>query len=60
MAQYSVKKSKFSFSCRLQIDKKLNVKEDPRKKTDTNFNFSQATKYLRGFNKKEYFVVHIM
>ena len=40
----SVKKSKFSFSCHLQIDKKINnVKEDPRRKTDSNFNFSQAT-----------------
>ena len=40
----SVKKSKFSFSCHLQIDKQLNVKEDPRRKTDTNF--PQAAKYL--------------
>ena len=33
----SVKESKFSFSCHLEIDKKLNVKEDPRRKTDTKF-----------------------
>ena len=34
----SVKKSKFSFSCHLQIDKKINnVKEDPTRKTDSNF-----------------------
>ena len=40
----SVRKSKFSFSCHLQIDKKINnVNEDPRKKTDSKFNFSQAT-----------------
>ena len=42
----SVKKGKFSISCHLQIDKNLNVKEDPRRKTDTNFNYSQATKCL--------------
>ena len=37
----SVKKSTFSFSSDLQIDKKINnVKEDPRKKTDSNFDFS--------------------
>ena len=36
----SVKKSTFSFSCDLQIDKKINnVKEDPRRKTDSNFDF---------------------
>ena len=40
----SVTKSKFSFSCHLKIDKKLNVEEGPRRKTDTNFDFSQATK----------------
>ena len=39
----SVKKSTFSFSCDLQIDKKTsNVKEDRRRKTDSNFDFSQA------------------
>ena len=39
----SVKKSTFSFSSDLQIDKKINnVKEDPRKKTDSNFDFSQV------------------
>ena len=43
----SVKKSIFSFSCDLQIDKKFNnVKEDPRRKTDSNFDFSQALRYL--------------
>ena len=36
----SVTKSTFSFSCDLQIDKKINnVKEDPRRKTDSNFDF---------------------
>ena len=40
----SVRKSKFSFSCHLQIDKKINnVNKDPRRKTDSKFNFSQAT-----------------
>ena len=39
----SVKKSTFSFSSDSQIDKKINnVKEDPRKKTDSSFDFSQA------------------
>ena len=39
----SVKKSTFSFSSNLQIDKKINnVKEDPRRKTDSNFDFSQV------------------
>ena len=56
----SVKKSKFSFSCHLQIDKKLNVKEDPMRKTESNFNFFQATKCLWGFKKKEYYAVHII
>ena len=28
-----VKKNKFSFSCHLQIDKKINVKKDTRRKT---------------------------
>ena len=55
----SVQKSKFSFSCHFQIDIKLNVKEDPRRKADINFNFSQATKCLWGFNKKEYYAVNI-
>ena len=31
-------KNKFSFSCHLQIDKKIDVKEDPGRKTDSNFN----------------------
>ena len=39
----SVKKSHFSFSCDLQIDKKINnVKDNPRRKTDSKFDFSQA------------------
>ena len=39
----SVKKSTLSFSSYLQIDKKINkVKEDPRRKTDSNFDFSQV------------------
>ena len=36
-----VKKRKFSFSCHLQIDKKTN--NVPRRKTDSNFIFSQPT-----------------
>ena len=37
----SVKKTTFSFSSDLQIDKKINnVKEDPRGKIDANFDFS--------------------
>ena len=37
----SVKKSTFPFSSDLQIDKKINnVKEDPRRKIDSNFDFS--------------------
>ena len=40
----SVKKSKFSLSFRFYIDKKINdIKEDPRRKTDSNFIFFQAT-----------------
>ena len=43
----SIKKSTFSFSSDLQIDKKINnVKEDPRTNTDSNFNFSQALHFL--------------
>ena len=43
----SVKKSTFSFSSDLQIDKKIsNVKENPRGKTDSNFGFSQALRCL--------------
>ena len=39
----SVKKNTFSFNFDLQIYKKIpNVKEDPRKKADSNFDFSQA------------------
>ena len=41
------KKCTFSFSSDLQIDKKINnVKEDPRRKTDSNFDFSQALRCL--------------
>ena len=37
------RKSTFSFSSNLQIDKKINnIKEDRRRKTDSNFDFSQA------------------
>ena len=44
----------------LQIDKKTNnVKEDPSRKTDLNFGFSQAVWGLWGFNKKECYVVRI-
>ena len=40
----SVKKNKLSFSCHLYIDKKSNnLKEDPRRKNDSDFDFSQAT-----------------
>ena len=43
----SVKKSTFPFSSDLQIDKKINnVKEDPRRKTDSNFDFSQVLRCL--------------
>ena len=43
----SVKKSTFSFSSDLQIDKEINnIKKDPRRKTDSNFDFSQALHYL--------------
>ena len=39
----SVKKSTFSFSSDFQIDKKINnVKEDPRRKTDSKFDFSEV------------------
>ena len=43
----SVKKSTFLFSSDLQIDKKINnVKEDLKRKTDSNFDFSQALRCL--------------
>ena len=43
----NVKKSTFLFSSDLQIDKKIsNVNEDPRRKTDSNFNFSQVLRCL--------------
>ena len=39
----SVKKTTLSFSSDLQIDKKINnIKEDPRRKTCSNFDFSQV------------------
>ena len=39
----SVKKSTFSFSCDLQVHKKINnVKKDWRRKTDSNFDFPQT------------------
>ena len=39
----SVKKTTFSFSSDLPIHKKVNnVKKDPRRKTDSNFDFSQV------------------
>ena len=43
----SLKKSTFPFSSDLQIYKKINnVKEDPRRKTDLNFDFSQVLRCL--------------
>ena len=43
----SVKKSTFLFSSDLQINKKINnVKEGPRKKTESNFDFSQSLRCL--------------
>ena len=43
----SVKKGTFSFSSNLQIDKKISsVKEDPRRKTDSNLDFSQLLHFL--------------
>ena len=43
----SVKKTTFSFSSDLQIDKKINiVKENPRRKTYSNFDFSQVLRCL--------------
>ena len=43
----SVKKSTFSFSSDFEIDKKINnVKKDSRRKTDSNFDFSQALRCL--------------
>ena len=59
----SFKKSIFSFSSDLQIDRKIsNVKEDARIKTDSNFDFSQVLRYLVfvSFNKKQRYVVHII
>ena len=52
----SVKKRKLSCSFDLQIDKKVNnVKEDRRKKTDSNFDFSQV---LHCLVLKKCYVVH--
>ena len=43
----SAKKNTFSLSSDLQVDKKINnVKEDPRRKSDSNFDFSQALRCL--------------
>ena len=43
----NIKKSIFSFSSDLQIDKKINnAKEDPRKKADSDFDFSKALRCL--------------
>ena len=43
----SVKKSTFSFHSDLQIDMKINnVKEDPTRKIDLNFDFSQVLRCL--------------
>ena len=43
----SVKKSKFSFSGHLQINKKVNnVKEDPQRKTDSDFRFFPSSLVL--------------
>ena len=37
------KKNKFSLSCHLQTEKKVNnAKEDLRRETDSNFNLSEA------------------
>ena len=41
------------------IKKKKNVR-DPRRKTDSNFGFSQTALCLWGFNKKECYVVYII
>ena len=39
----SVEKSKFSFSCHFHIDKRIsNLKDDPKKKTDSSFDIFQA------------------
>ena len=62
----SVKKSTFSFSSYLQIDKKINnAKEDPRSKTDSNFKPFPSAALPSAFeilaNKKEFYVVvHIL
>ena len=43
----SVKKNTFLFSSDLQIDKKIsNLKEHPRRKTDSNFDFFQVLRCL--------------
>ena len=56
-----LKKNKLSFNCHLYIDKKSNnLKEDPRRKNDSDFDFSQATQCLRGFNKKGCYIVRII
>ena len=49
----SVKKCTFSFSSDWQIDEEINnVKEDPRRKTNSNFNFSQALRCLEVLIRK--------
>ena len=58
-----VKPSTSLFSSDLQINKKINnVKEDPRRKSDSNFDFSQALRCLvvMRFCKKECYLVHII
>ena len=43
----NVKNITFLFNSNLQMDKKIdNVKEDPRRKTDSNFDFSQKMRCL--------------
>ena len=43
----SVKKSTFSLSSDFEIDKKINnVKKDPRRRADSNFDFSQVLRCL--------------
>ena len=42
------------------IKKNNNVKEDPKRKSDSNFDFFKAALCLWGFNKKKYYVVYII
>ena len=48
----SVKKNKFSFSCHLQIDKKINIKDDPMRKNDSNFNFPNLPSALEVLTRR--------